>query len=211
MSARTRGYRLATRLGALRVACFFLGIALVLASAPGGAGDPPKDKGEPGGRPASTASSEAQSASAVRSQKPGNDEQILLERARQYWEARVAHSRDVWSFYAPPEKGGPSRPKDVSEFGNVSYTRWEIEGATIDGERALVQVRVSASFPVAVQLEESFWTRTLREEWIKRDGTWYKKPVPLGFASPTQREAASRSSDADPGPLAEEGDDGESG
>jgi hypothetical protein len=130
-----------------------------------------------------------------------NDESALRERAQEYWEARATGSQKVLEFYAPAEKGGPTRAKDVSEFGNIRFKSWDIEGVEVGPERGWVNVKVSVSFPfpAAVRLDERFMTRTLREEWLKVEGTWYKKPIPMGFshdhvdtgAAPGERPPAS--------------------
>ncbi len=121
--------------------------------------------------------------------EPAADEQALLERAGKYWEARVASSPELLDFYAPPEKGGPKTARERSEFGNIRYRGAEVEGAEIDGDQAVVRIRIGVGFAMVtpLELDESFWTREIREEWLKVDGTWYKKPIPLGFSRPSPR------------------------
>ena len=127
-------------------------------------------------------------------QTGATEAQQLLERARAYWDARGARSKQVMEFYAPPEKGGPTRSRDVSEFGNIAYRSWEVESAEVDGDEGLVQVHIVADFPLPtpVKLSRDIMDRTVPEEWIKVDGTWYKKPIPRGFshAFNQSREAA---------------------
>ncbi len=121
------------------------------------------------------------------------DDQALLERAGKYWEARVAGTREVLDFYAPPEQGGPKTARDRSEFGNVRYRAAKIQGVEIDGNRAVVKIRITAGLPLAalVPLEKGLWDREIREQWIKFDGTWYKKPIPMGFSSPSANKKSS--------------------
>jgi hypothetical protein len=135
--------------------------------------------------------------------EPAADEQALLERAGKYWEARVASSPELLDFYAPPEKGGPKFASDRSEFGNVKYQGAEVTGAVIDGDQAMVRIRITASIPLAAaaQLDKGFWTREIREEWLKVDGTWYKKPVPLGFSRPSPPRKESPGPDESPTPA----------
>jgi hypothetical protein len=112
-----------------------------------------------------------------------DEAQVLRERAQQYWEARVAGSARVLEFYAPPEKGGPRGPGEVSEGGNLRFTAFEIEGVELGGDAATVLVRVEASLPVRRELARTSAERSrlLREVWDRVDGTWYKRPVPRGF------------------------------
>ena len=140
-----------------------------------------------------------------------SDEEILLERAREYWDARGRRLGTVMEFYAPPDKGGPKQPKDVSEFGNVSYTEWKVEGAQVEGDRGTVEIQVTAAFalPTPVALGDKIWKRTLREEWIKVEGAWYKKPIPLGFSSASDTPSAATAADRrGVGPTADTTPDG---
>jgi hypothetical protein len=119
--------------------------------------------------------------------------EILRERAREYWEARVAGSARALEFYAPPEKGGPRGPAEVSEGGNLRFTGFAIEGVEIRGDGASVLVRVEAMVPADRQPARpgSPRSRLLREAWERVDGAWYKRPVPRGFGrggSPDRRK-----------------------
>ena len=171
----TDGPRLAVCLRGLLAAV--LGLGLVLAA--------------PGAR-ADEASGGAGEIAATAPREAGSDEEILLARAREYWDARGRRLGKVMEFYAPPEKGGPKQPKDVSEFGNVSYTEWNVERAQVEGDRGIVDIRITAAFPLPapIKLDDKIWTRTIREEWLKVEGTWYKKPVPLGFSGASSRPVA---------------------
>ncbi len=115
------------------------------------------------------------------------EEAGLRERARQYWEARVAGSDRVFEFYAPPEKGGPRGPAEVSEGGNLRFTAFEIEAVEVRAAEALVRVRVEATVPALRQPARSGTPRSalLREAWDRLDGAWYKRPVPRGFGRGT--------------------------
>ena len=106
-----------------------------------------------------------------------------MERALEYWEARVTRSHHVMDFYAPADKGGPTRPKDVSEFGNIGYKSWSLEGVEVDGDLGIVKVKMTIAFalPTPVDLGDKL-TRTIHERWLKVDGTWYKRPIPIGFS-----------------------------
>ena len=74
------------------------------------------------------------------------DDQALLERAGKYWEARVAGTREVLDFYAPPEQGGPKTARDRSEFGNVRYRAAKIRGVEIDRDAPLVTTQISVGW-----------------------------------------------------------------
>lgn len=121
-----------------------------------------------------------------------SDEEVLRERAAEYWQARQSRSKQVMDFYAPADKGGPTRPKDVSEFGNVGYSSYAIEDVTVDGDTGIVQVAVTAVFPLPVPkaVAKDILNRKIGEEWLRVDGIWYKKPIPAGFATNKTRPKA---------------------
>jgi hypothetical protein len=127
------------------------------------------------------------------------DEEVLRERAAAYWQARQSRSRQVMDFYAPADKGGPTRPKDVSEFGNVGYSSYAIEDVTVDGGTGIVQIAVTAVFPLPLpkKVAKDIMSRKIGEEWLKVDGVWYKKPIPAGFATNKTRPKAPPEIDPD--------------
>ena len=141
---------------------------------------------------ADEASGGAAESAATAARASGSDEAVLLERARDYWDARGGRLGKVMEFYAPPDKGGPKQPKDVSEFGNVSYTEWKVEGVQVEGDRGIVEVHVTAGFrlPTPVKLRDDIWKRTIHEKWLKVEGAWYKEPIPLGFSGANDLPAA---------------------
>lgn len=138
------------------------------------------------------------------------EEQKLAERAREYWGYRVGRSPKVMQFYAPPKLGGPTRSRDVSEFGNVGYKTWDIEDVEIDGDKAIVHLVVETSFPLPTPVEvgDRWRRRHFGEQWIKVEGTWYKKPVPRGFSTPNTRAIDPSERDAAKGEGEGEGDAG---
>jgi hypothetical protein len=122
------------------------------------------------------------------------EELALRKRALEYWEARVAGSERVFAFYAPPDKGGPRGPGEVSERGNLRFTRFEIEGIELRGDEGAVLVRVEAELPPQLRRRPppaGGGAPRLRELWDRIDGNWYKRPTPRGFG----RKAATKRSE----------------
>ncbi len=117
----------------------------------------------------------------------------LKDRATAYWTARASRSGDVMRFYAPVEKGGPKRSRDVSEFGNVGFKAFEIKKARENGEFGLVTIEVQTDLrglPLPQKFRTQLATQTIDEEWLRIDDVWYKKPIPRGFSSKKAAEAA---------------------
>ena len=112
-------------------------------------------------------------------------ESILRDRVTLYWKARMAKAPEVMDFYAPPELGGPTRSRDVSEFGNVGYNGFEIKGIEMGADSAEVTLEIEpnlSSLPLPEEMLKRLKTRSLTETWILVENTWYKKPIPRGFA-----------------------------
>jgi hypothetical protein len=114
-----------------------------------------------------------------------SDEAALRERATSYWKARVARDPSARDFYVPAEK----RPEHtrVAEGGAVRFTAFEIEGVEIQGETAIVSVKVESQIDgkTPFPIPDHIGKRTLRERWDRVDGLWYKQTV-----TPALRAAA---------------------
>lgn len=142
-------------------------------------------------------------ASGAAAGQDAEERQVLSERAQSYWQARASRSAKVMEFYAPVDKGGPKDPVDVSEFGNVRYKSWEIDSVSVEGDRGLVEIRIQADYnalsrALPRKLVESALNRTVREEWLKVDGVWYKKPIPRGFGKGFRAQGTSAPAGAAP-------------
>ena len=157
------------------------------------------------GAPALADSETAASEPAAVPEMARSDEEVLRQRATEYWQARMSRSAKVMEFYAPADKGGPTRAKDVSEFGNVGYSSHSVQDVTVEGDRGIVQIQVTAVFPLPVprKVAKDILNRTIGEEWLKVDGVWYKRPIPAGFATNRKRPDAASTP---PKPASAEGD-----
>jgi hypothetical protein len=108
----------------------------------------------------------------------------LAARAQSYWAARMADSEEVYSFYAPPEKGGPKSRDEISEGRMVKFEKVEIARVEVDEDRGLVRVaaRISDSSMRRFRLMEPMREREFSELWSRIDGTWYRLPVEPGLS-----------------------------
>jgi hypothetical protein len=127
----------------------------------------------------------------------------LRARAQEYWGFRLTRSANVYRFYAPRNKGGPQRAKDISEGGGVMYKAFEIEGVEVEGDRGFVNLRVDFDIdklPMGIKLPDHHRVKRFREEWNLIEGVWYRKPIPRGLAkhfrkdkdAAAQKDAASQ-------------------
>jgi hypothetical protein len=126
------------------------------------------------------------------------DEEALLERARAYWDLRAEASTGVYEFYPPEVRANGRLP---AEFAGVYYKDYQIEYVVTDGDRGLVVVQTQQLLdPVlAARLEGRDNADHLRarigEEWVRVEGSWYKKPNYGGlsrFMDPDRHSMASK-------------------
>jgi hypothetical protein len=162
--------------------------------------------------PARGESGEAGTATPALTGSSTSAEQDLRERARAYWDARIARSPKVYEFYVPPEKGGASRDR-ITEGGNMVFKTAEIEVIELDGDRGDVRVRAAYSvvLPRAVPLPD-VQSMVIREGWSRVDGTWYRDVVPPGLSHRFNRqkqEAEAAAREAEDAPEAPEPADNE--
>jgi hypothetical protein len=113
------------------------------------------------------------------------DEKALLERARGYWDLRVAGSNKVYEFYSPEDRERGPLP---AEFAGVFYKDYQIERVVTDGERGVVIVRTQLALSPTLAARapgkkfEKYLKSHLGEEWVRVDQTWYKKPFYGGLS-----------------------------
>jgi hypothetical protein len=113
------------------------------------------------------------------------DEKALLERARAYWDARVAGSNKVYDFYPPDVRERGQLP---AEFAGVLYKDHEIERVLAKDGLGVVIVRAQQVLVLGpgVRTQADGFEKQLKahfgEEWVRVDGTWYKKPIYGGLS-----------------------------
>jgi len=110
----------------------------------------------------------------------GSDEADLRARVEAYWQAKVARSQEMFSFYTPPEKGGLPRDQ-VAGFSNIHYRDYELDEIHIEGDRAAVTGTITlgtlgSGVPPTIRQRLQGETRTVRSLWERVDGTWYHVP-----------------------------------
>jgi len=115
---------------------------------------------------------------------PASPAQALRERAQAYWEARIAGSRLVYSFYPPA-----TPPDMVAEGGSLRHSGFEIADVQVSEDSAWVslEVRLDAIGLIASRLPKGegypdLRSATIAEEWVRVEGVWYKKPRPRGLS-----------------------------
>ncbi len=126
-----------------------------------------------------------------------SQEDVLRERATEYWGYKVSGSGKVYGFYQPPEKGGPKKTNEVTEGGQVGPESFEITAVEIDGDRA--KVRTTAlmdTSDVGITMPDHLRTIDFANDWFQFEGVWYRVPSkPTGL--PTDKKVEERKAKAD--------------
>jgi hypothetical protein len=159
-------------------------VLLVAAAAPAGEPATPPANAQPAaaapadaGTPADAAATKARVAA---------EEKALRERADSYWKLRLAQSPETLKYYPHDEKG-----QIVGGFhaegGTLQYTDYTIQRVVVDGDRGVVMVDVKTKLTgeQGARIPERFHeylNQPVSEEWMRVEGTWYKKPVEAGLS-----------------------------
>ena len=114
----------------------------------------------------------------------------LRERATAFWAARLAGDFETqWQFLEPRWKGRITAAEYGSEGGAARYLAHQVEGITVNGFFATVNVRVL----VQVVLPPSAAGRTrvsprvtvVEDGWIRIGGVWFRR-LEAGGIAPSQ-------------------------
>jgi hypothetical protein len=115
---------------------------------------------------------------------PAADVTALTERARQFWEARVA--QDAAAMYErldPSSRGRYPREQFVKAKAQYLFSRFNIDWVEVIDTRGRVRVTYSAkpSDPLMSKLDPRELSET--ESWVKVDGEWYRAAQEQGTSS----------------------------
>ena len=130
--------------------------------------------------PAAESAGDAKEAAAA---PAGSDEAILRKRAEEYFAFKLKNSWGLFNYYRPKEKGGPASWSDVTEGkSQIMPESFDIERIEIDGDSALVYVRMKMTFSATanmpIRIPDRLKTHVRPERWERFEGTWYKVAVP---------------------------------
>ncbi len=101
----------------------------------------------------------------------------LRERAAAFWAARVAgDAKGQWELLEPRGRGRLTPEEYAPGRGPVKYLAYQVEGATLNGYFATVQVRllVQISPPTARPQRIDPSSHLVPDRWVRIGGVWYR-------------------------------------
>lgn len=102
---------------------------------------------------------------------PARDREVLLARAKEFW--KLVQDNDsiaAWKYEELSKKPGWTLQAYLKREGIV-YDDAQVQDVfSLDGDRAVVNVKVTYSVPL---LRMNNQTVVLRDEWVRLEGVWY--------------------------------------
>jgi hypothetical protein len=105
---------------------------------------------------------------------PAEPEAGLKARGQAFWEARIKEDyAGQYALLEPKVRRQMSLTNYMQAQGPLQYLEARIEGVTIDEAKAVltVRTRIRIKHPL---LERRNQELVVREEWVKRQGEWYR-------------------------------------
>ena len=113
---------------------------------------------------------------ACHSGQQGGRAESLAERAREFWQARVAGD-DLKAYnYEAYSKTGKMTLQQYIRARNpaLKYTAYEVKGIVEKGDEATVSVEIQYHLVIAARGELDL-PATLDERWVRIDGQWFRQ------------------------------------
>jgi hypothetical protein len=98
----------------------------------------------------------------------------LKARGQAFWEARIKEDyAGQYALLEPKVRRQMSLTNYIQAQGPLQYLEARIEGVTIDEAKAVLTVRTKIRIKHPL-LERRNQELVVREEWVKRQGEWYR-------------------------------------
>ncbi len=124
---------------------------------------------------------------APRVQKSADPQARLVERAKEYWEARVRGDLiETYRFHEPNFRKKVTLTAFLQGRGVTTVLDYEIKGVKIEGIKGFVTMRIyfTINHPLLVKPVEPRWDE-VEEQWRWVDGEWYRRfRFPVGDPYP---------------------------
>lgn len=109
------------------------------------------------------------------------EEEILKRRVQEYWAHRIKGGWDKSYLYELPEyREKVSVVRYINQFGRspVKWVEFDILELWISGEKGYVKLNTIYRYQ-APHFQKSPFQRESEEEWIRKDGQWYRVSSPV--------------------------------
>lgn len=105
-----------------------------------------------------------------------SSEEMLLKRAREYWNARLLNDlATAYKMESAALPGGWLKPFDMAAFGaGLKLLKVEVTDAVVEGEKGIVTVKADVRV-LSMRGMGSFHGSTTKDQWVMIDGEWYHK------------------------------------
>ncbi|MDA8453514.1 hypothetical protein M4R22_01945 [Acidovorax sp. GBBC 3334] len=106
---------------------------------------------------------------------PATPEQVVAQRANEYWKARIAGQYDKSYALTPPSyRKAYTREQFARQFGTAaSVINAEVTGVQCELEKCSAKIKLTAK-PFIIGLKLDAIDTYLDEAWILEDGQWWR-------------------------------------
>ncbi len=113
---------------------------------------------------------------ACSSERRGGEAGTLEERAKGFWEARVAgDDLKAYNYEAYAKTGGMTLQQYIqARNSTLKYTAYEVKGTVEKGDEATVKVDVQYHLIIPARADLNLST-TIDERWVRIDRQWYRQ------------------------------------
>ncbi|RQO82524.1 hypothetical protein DBV10_08905 [Acidovorax sp. FJL06] len=102
---------------------------------------------------------------------PAKDREVLLQRAQEFWKSVQDNDAVTsWKYEELSKKPGWTLQAYLKREGILYQAVQVLEVRSLEGDRAVVDVKVTYSIPVLRMMDQEV---VLKDEWVRVDGLWY--------------------------------------
>jgi len=99
----------------------------------------------------------------------------LRERSAAFWVARVAANYTAqWELLEPRGRGRLTPEEYAHGRGGVKYLAYQVEDATVNGQFAVVKVKLLIQPKLTTQRRIGPQAVTVQDRWVRIAGIWYR-------------------------------------
>lgn len=112
-----------------------------------------------------------------------SEDEVLRERVMTYWGHKISQEFDKSYTYEDPyyrKRFNMIKYIKSIDTARASWKSATIEGLKIDGDSAIIDMKVKVHITVAPSARDIEQEFPLKETWVKVDGIWYHVPKKSG-------------------------------
>jgi hypothetical protein len=114
-----------------------------------------------------------------------SQDEALRDRVSQFWSCRIKGDWvKEYELMSPDLHDQVNLSDYVATKGFISYYSFEVEKVDVDGDTGHARVRYTWRANHPAFSKASAQVHTTEDDWVRIDGTWYRKYVPPSLATP---------------------------